>query len=58
MNEVNMNANEIIEFGQFMNLMVRKMKVHVDQVQFNLFINENNAEKMHACVGWMDLEAT
>lgn len=31
MNEVDMNGSGTIEFGQFLNLMARKMKVRVDQ---------------------------
>jgi len=31
MSEVDMNGNGMIDFGQFLNLMARKMKVRVDQ---------------------------
>lgn len=45
-NEVDMDGNGVIEFEQFLNVMARKMKVRVvEELEFNLFINESNCEK-------------
>lgn len=40
MNEVDMDGNGTIEFGEFLNLMARKMKVHKKKLHVHFFYSK------------------